>query len=112
MKTIEEYREEKMKVRRRAESELETFAREWFKGKTNLRFRSGNGTWFVQCKYKDTDNWVMVDEKDNGSFGYHDQESDDLDFIPMPHMQEYIIFNDLLDDWSCENIYFSCDINY
>jgi hypothetical protein len=39
-------------------------------------------------------------------------ESDDLNFIQMPYEYEYIIFNNLLLDWSCENIYLSGKINY
>lgn len=112
MKTIEQYQDEKMNLRRETEEELKIFAIDWFKDKKNLRFRSGNGTWYVETKYKNTNTWVMVNEKDNGEFGYHDNESDDLDFIQMPYMEEYIAFNEVLDDWSCENIYLSCDINY
>jgi len=112
MRTISEYKDEKDKLRNEMEIELEDYAKNWFKDKPNLRLMSGMGTWFVETKYKDTEKWVKVDEKDDGTFGYHDEESEDYDFIPMPHMEEYSVFNNTLEDWSCENIYLSCDINY
>lgn len=112
MKTIKEYRIEIALIQEQATKELEQYALDWFKGKENLRFRSGMGTWSVEAKYKDTDEWVTIDDYQNGMFfGYNDKEHDDYILIEMPFMNDYIKFIEVLEDWASEGIYLSIDIN-
>jgi hypothetical protein len=106
---IEYYQEQKKALRDQACEELMIFLRDWFKSHPNLRLVGGNATWLLEVNYKDTGKWVTVDER-GGKFCYSDMESDDLDPIYITH--EWRMIEDLLLDWSCENVYPFGEINH
>lgn len=104
---IEEYKKEKQVIRRKYEALLEEYVTYWISKNPNYRLVAGNGTWYLETKYKHTDKWVKVEEDDDCNFYYLDEECDDLSQIKITG--DWADINETLLDWSCENIYIAGD---